>query len=113
MNEYFTAGEFACKCCGVEIMDIAFIERLTAARKLAGVPFVITSGYRCLNHNIAVGSASMNHPQGKAADIACTTGAERILIVKSLLDAGFMRIGIGQNFIHADSRSILSAMWIY
>ena len=96
-------------------MDKSFLDRLQAARKLAGIPFKITSGYRTKEHNKKVGgSISSSHLKGVAADIYCENSGQRFLIVKCLLNAGFKRIGIGDKFIHVDSdKSKLSAIWHY
>ena len=53
--KYFTTEEMECPCCGVDNMHRAFVLMLDEARRLAGVPFVVTSGFRCPDHNRAVG----------------------------------------------------------
>jgi hypothetical protein len=53
--QHFNIEEFACHCCGKIAMDEAFLARLEKAREIAGVPFKITSGYRCPKHNAVVG----------------------------------------------------------
>lgn len=114
MWKHFTIGEFACRCCGKARMDPVFVDRLDRARELAGVPFVIVSGYRCPEHNRAVGSTSDNHTKGVAADIACDHGPVRLLVVSALLDAGFRRLGIGRKFIHVDANgSRVDSIWLY
>jgi len=116
---FFRIEEFKCKgkdCCGGKAtMDVLFITQLERAREIAGVPFVITSGYRCLVHNSAVGSSSMNHVSGKAADIKATDGPSRGKILKGLYLAGFRRIGISfkGGFIHADSMDAPESCWDY
>ena len=105
--KYFTAKEFDCKCgCGLsgEKMDEGFMQRLYAARVIAGVKFLITSGIRCPKHNSAVGGEkNSSHLTGHAADIAAVTDEQRFLIADALLKAGFRRIGVGRNFFHVDS----------
>jgi uncharacterized protein YcbK (DUF882 family) len=86
---------------------------LDRARGIAGVPFEIVSGYRCLHHNADVGSTSTNHTSGKAADIRCTDGQTRVKIVGALLEVGFNRLGIGPTFIHADINQGPQAIWLY
>jgi|LGVE01.1.fsa_nt_gb hypothetical protein len=103
-RSYFKAGEFACKCCGAEKIQPAFVMQLNLARKLAGVPFDVVSGYRCPAHNADVGSRpTSSHPKGWAADIKAIDSRSRFLILKALFDAGFTRIGIGKTFFHVDA----------
>jgi len=102
-NLYFSENEFKCRCCGLALMSSTFIYMLTNARHLAGVPFIITSGFRCFNHNKLIkGSETSSHLKGDAADIACDNGIDRSKIVNGLIKSGFKRIGIYKNFIHAD-----------
>jgi uncharacterized protein YcbK (DUF882 family) len=110
----FTLDEFTCKCgCGRNNMDKDFLKRLDLARDLAGVPFSINSGCRCPEHNNCVGSTSINHVEGKAADIKATDGHTRIKILEGLIKAGFKRIGIHKTFIHADSMDQPESLWLY
>jgi len=110
---YFKLEEFSCHCCGRSSMDILFLEMLDQARAFAGVPFKILSGYRCELHNKAVGSKSTNHTLGKASDIACSDGPTRLIIVKALIDVGFVRFGIGPAFIHVDNNDLQPSIWLY
>ena len=96
-------------------MSIAFVEKLQIARDKAGIPFRITSGWRCERHNKAVGgSKNSDHLQGKGADIAVKGSHERFLIIWALIAAEFNRIGIGPNFIHAgDGDGVSEVIWLY
>ena len=104
---YFKPHEFACKCgCGLDGNDMnpEHILRLDRARRLAGVPFVVTSGVRCKKHNNAVGGVpDSEHTRGHGTDIRATTSRDRFLIMFGLFEAGFKRIGIDMDrgFIHA------------
>jgi len=98
----FDLSEFACPCCGKVELTPQFQEMIDDARRLAGIPFIINSGYRCLKHNKEIGSTSDNHPSGQAADVKCTDGPSRFKIVAALIKAGFKRIGVAKTFIHAD-----------
>lgn len=106
LSKNFTSEEFACKCgCGYDTPNPELIRMLQIARDLYGKPMTITSGCRCIKHNRNVGGAANSaHIQGKAVDIATPTGADRYLIITSLMAAGFRRIGINfkQRFVHAD-----------
>jgi uncharacterized protein len=43
-----------------------------------------------------------SHLTGHAVDIAVVSVGERFKVLKAMLDAGFERLGIGRDFIHAD-----------
>jgi zinc D-Ala-D-Ala carboxypeptidase len=112
--KYFDAEEFTCKCgCGDQTMDSQFLAQLENAREYAGIPFIITSGKRCAKHNKTCGSSSDNHPSGKASDIKCLYGTDRLKIIMGLIRAGFRRIGIRKDFIHVDTRDEIESLWLY
>jgi zinc D-Ala-D-Ala carboxypeptidase len=113
---YFDIKEFDCKCCGQNKMNQGFLEKLDEARRIAQVPFVINSGYRCPAHNAAVGSTSENHTLGRAADIDITSGNHRLKVLQGLFKVGFKRIGIAKTFIHVDNMDEIGALescWFY
>ena len=69
------------------------VEMLDKARELAGIPFVITSGYRTLEHNEEVdGVKDSAHTLGLAVDLRARNSTEHYLITKALMDVGFKRI---------------------
>ena len=71
MANYFTRKELECKCCGQCLISDDLLGRLNQAREMAGIPFIITSGYRCQNHNDKVGGKPNSaHTTGQAVDIA-------------------------------------------
>ena len=116
MFDYFKIEEFACSCCGKNKIDPQFVKKLDEARRLAKIPFIITSGYRCEKHNKEVGGkADSAHLKGVAADISCQTSTSRYLIVNALIRAGFNRIGIAKDFIHCDidKDKLQEVIWIY
>ena len=94
---------------GVNMQD-STLQMLDHAREIAKVPFKINSGYRTQSHNAYVGgvqpglkSKGSSHLFGYAADIAATDSRTKYIIVDSLLQAGFNRIGIAKTFIHVDN----------
>jgi zinc D-Ala-D-Ala carboxypeptidase len=89
-----------------------FLRKLDNAREIAGVPFSISSGYRCESHNQAVGSTSTNHLRGLAADIRCVSGQDRLEVLRGLLSAGFRRIGVYRTFVHVDTNEGPEALWL-
>lgn len=101
--KHFELEEFACPCCDDNEMDLMFVMALDKARESAATPFVVNSGYRCADHNEHVGgSETSSHLKGLAADIDASGSHARFLILRSLLEHGFTRIGIAGDFIHVD-----------
>ena len=101
--KYFKPEEFACPCCGKVKMNEEFIERLDKARYIAGIPFKISSGYRCPKHNAEVGGVPDSaHTKGLAADIICNNSQDRYKIIEATINCKLKRIGVGAEFIHLD-----------
>lgn len=107
--KYFKISEFDCKCgCKSNKQTITFLKMIDKARTIAQVPFNITSGYRCFEHNKNVGgSPTSSHLKGVAADIKYSNGLQLVRIIFGLTKAGFTRIGINEEkqFIHVDCDS--------
>jgi hypothetical protein len=97
------------------------LNKLTTARKTANIPFFITSGCRCPEHNAKIGGVKNSDHLSNAqniccgVDIGCTTDSNRYKLIKSLLDAGINRIGISYKFVHAgiDVRNPKEVIWFY
>lgn len=96
------------------MMQPTTLRKIDQARRLAGIPFIINSGYRSPEHNAKVGGVpNSSHIRGYAVDVRCTTSSDRLKIVKAAMDAGFHRIGIYKTFVHMDDDpSKGAAMWI-
>jgi len=89
--------------CRITDMDPGFLHRLDVARHHAGIPLILNSAYRTVEHEKSRGrSGTSSHTLGKAVDIRATNSRQRFLILTGLLKAGFHRIGIAKNNIHAD-----------
>lgn len=104
---HFTDKELACPCCREPNMDIDFMDKLEVARVIAGIPFKITSGYRCEKYNAKItGGAPTGgaHSMGKAADISCRTGSNRFKVVSAGITAGFEGIEVCDRHIHFDTK---------
>lgn len=113
---YFLEKELACPCCGKNNIQKSFLDRLNRARKIAGIPFCLNSACRCAEHNQLVGgSVASSHVDGIAADIRVVNSTTRFVILTALLRAGFLRIGVGKTFIHADSdrNKTPGVCWVY
>lgn len=105
-SKYFREGEFR-QCdppCDMEDMDVNFLKKLDEIREKAGIPLVLNCAYRSRQHDLSKGrSGNSAHTRGKAADVRCTTSANRFKIVAACLACGITRIGIGKTFIHIDN----------
>jgi len=110
-------SEFDCKCCGENKMTLGTFHKFLAAREIAKVPFIINSGYRCEKRNAETPGSkpTSSHPKGLAADIRCLDSWNRWKIIFALKDAGFLRIGIRKDFIHADidEEKQPGVLWLY
>jgi hypothetical protein len=85
-------------------MDPEVLRMLDEARKLAGIPFSLSSAYRCAKHNKSVGGvADSAHTRGYAVDIRCTDSHSRFVMLQALLEAGFRRIELAPTWIHVDN----------
>lgn len=85
-------------------------------RRIAGVPVLLTSGYRCPEYNKKIGgSPTSSHLKGLAMDISCPDASFRFLYLRAALVAGFTRIGIGKTYLHLDIDQSKPAglIWLY
>jgi hypothetical protein len=93
---------------GEDNMNMKFIAKLYKARIKAGIPFVISSGYRTPERNEILKkrgykvSNNSPHLRGNASDIKIENSFQRFIILKALFDVGFKRLGFGDGFIHCD-----------
>lgn len=107
--KHFTPDEFECPCCGANEMVPNFLLQLDDARHRAGVPFRITSGYRCAQRNAAVhGRPNSRHLTGTAVDIAWHDEAHLAAILFSLRAVGLRSFAIHptKHFIHCDTAPV-------
>jgi len=116
-SKYFKKEEYECRCgCGKDEIDEEFLSMLDNAREAAGTPFVVSSGVRCRAHNKKVGGKKDSaHVHGKAVDISAPDSRTKFKIIYGLINADFTRIGIGKDFIHADTDHNKDAevLWLY
>ena len=116
--KYFSQTDFqgANPPCSIGDMCPYFLARLDYAREIAEVPFVVNSAYRTTEHEHARGrDGSSSHTKGIAIDIRARTSQERYKVLKGLMKAGFVRIGIAQTFIHVDTdkEKAPEVVWTY
>ncbi len=116
-SKYFKSSEFDSPDLvgSGERMQIEFMRRLEAAREIAGIPFVINSGFRTRARNKAVGgAANSTHLAGWAADISAVTPSIFETILQACILAGFPRFGIMETALHVDCHPARPAsFWIY
>ncbi len=116
--EYISRSEYQCRCCSALPPDLkkdengdyptvydALFGRFKDIREAWGKPIPITSGYRCLAHNKAIGGEQGSvHCFGLALD--CSVGVDNVEAFAKLVDDTFpeMRMGIypTQGFVHLD-----------
>lgn len=120
MTPHFSDKELACSCCGVNGMNSEFMDKLESLRVMLDEPIILSSAYRCPNHNNEVSSTGFNgpHTTGLAVDIKCKgMQAHRILGLAMML--GFYGIGISQKgnhesrFIHVDLMRGAMRPWLW
>ena len=109
LSNSFRVGEFACKDGSDKIIiDTALVDYLQRIRNWAGVPIIISSGYRTPTYNAKIGGASQSkHTQGKAADIYVERRHKNIYEIAKFAEAIGIR-GIERNedslYVHVDTR---------
>lgn len=117
INEFFTRQEFACKCGKCHLsnypsVDAGLLRLLTIVRRHFNQPVIITSGWRCADHNNAVGGApSSKHLYGIAADIKVKDVDPAV--VSAWLEHRYPRalgIGVYPSWVHVDVRPV-EARW--
>lgn len=107
LSEHFTLEELTrsatAKARGIDNTpterDKANLKRLAAEvleplRKMAGVPIIVTSGYRCPKLNAAVGGEpTSQHMRGEAADIKCADNRMLFAAAMELMLLGKIKVG--------------------
>lgn len=84
-------------------LDPRLVAMLQVARDAAGVPLVITSGYRDASHNDNVGGVEDSaHTKGLAVDIRCPNDQYGKQVAFGLGQAGFQRAGFYTKHVHVD-----------
>lgn len=107
--KYFQLDEFKCHCgCGRNLIEENFVDKLEKLRTDFGAPLVVSSGYRCPEHNARVSSTGRTgpHTTGRAVDFLVERAEAYILLEVALDSHQFTGIGVNQKgagrFIHLD-----------
>lgn len=119
--ENFSYKELRCKCgCEKMGMDFDFMDDIQELRDLMGVPFKVTSAYRCPEYNAKISSTGEDgpHTTGKAIDLGISYNIA-LEVVMLAAGKGFGGIGINQKgkvgtrFIHLDKARDNKTIWSY
>lgn len=109
--KHFKAKEFVCSCCGLVQMDAAIGPKLDKLRDLVGRALIITSGYRCPEHNAKIGGAAGSyHVRGMAVDVSIKgfTSQDIYKLVAGAISLQFRGLELGHpkgmQVIHLDIR---------
>jgi uncharacterized protein YcbK (DUF882 family) len=97
-----------------------FITKLDAMRNVLGFPLIVTSGYRCPEHNSRVSNTGMYgpHTSGRAVDFL-VAGEKALRLLQVASNRSFTGIGINQKgdhtkrFIHLDDLGQGQRPWIW
>ena len=114
LSKHFDSKEFDCRHCktGGDTVDPSLVELLEVLREHFNKPVIVTSGYRCPEHNRAVGGAKRSqHLFGTAADIQVKGVDPKD--VADYLDPQEEAKGLGRynTFTHVDVRSGPKVRW--
>lgn len=115
LTKHFDSSEFRCKCgCGVENVDKRLVEKLETLReRLNASAIIISSGFRCPNHDRAVGGSGCGmHTLGGAVDIMALKEDKNpytsLTVAEVSESVGFTGIGIIDNiYTHLDIRGTI------
>ncbi len=108
LSKDFSSAEFACPDCGkVGSINPTLVQGLQELRDLAQLPVKIHSGWRCPEHNAAVGGQGKSqHLLGTAADISIGNIDEfkMFALAEQIIPFRDGGIGVYKGFIHVDVR---------
>ena len=97
-------AEFQCPCCRTVRLSPKLVMKLEALRISYGRPIIINSGYRCREHNRAVGGAPASlHMAGCAADVR-VAASNMALFRRLAVAVGFSCVILYEprNFVHLE-----------
>lgn len=105
LSAHFDRAEFRCPCgCGGDTVDGELLYLCEVVRAIVGKPVTVTSGFRCVDHNAAVGGAeNSQHLWGRAADLAVPAPLAVYQELCTLFPDTY-GFGVYGTYIHVDSR---------
>lgn len=115
LSPYFTTKEFTCQCnfpsCKKQRISKTLIVRLDLVRKECKQPLIVTSGFRCHEHQAVLRAAGVNsvvaksstHELGQAADVVPKDRKVDAFLL--IAEKHFDSIGLAKNFLHLDIRN--------
>ena len=117
LSKNFNSLELQCRCrnseCVEQRISKELIDNLQKLREDYGKSITITSGYRCLKHNTAIGSTpTSQHVPGNAVDITAADLNDLYAKAEKYFDA----VGDARNkgkFVHLDTRRDKKRRWNY
>ena len=120
--KWFHEDEFRCQHCGeagIQPEFSATMDRIRDELPGDGFPLIISSGYRCVEHDLEKSKKVKGaHTTGWACDIAVSRG-QALDLIETALKNGIKRIGVAQSgssrFIHLDQAPNFPspAIWSY
>jgi uncharacterized protein YcbK (DUF882 family) len=122
LSKNFNSSEFQCPCnkCTDQFIDLKLINKLQQVRDTYGKAINVNSGYRCPEHNAAVGGKiGSAHMSGLAVDISPSLlTLDELDELYELCYNNFDNIGDGRGkkFVHVDVREAKKTgkrHWIY
>lgn len=122
LSKNFNTKEFECSCqkCEDQFISEELISKLQKVRDLYGKSIKVNSGYRCPEHNQAIGGkVGSSHVSGLAVDIAPSLmNLDELDKLYDICYNIFDNIGDGRNkeFIHVDVREAKKTgkrHWLY
>jgi len=109
LSDNLNTRELDCNCdnthCKRTLVSVPLVERFEELRLILGdKPLIITSGFRCSQHNYQEGGKDLSrHTSGMAIDIVCPSGVKFEVFNKACMAVfpfvlGYKRL----NFCHCD-----------
>ena len=129
LTRNFSAKEVSCKCgkcSGLPTGDafITFVhalDNLQAIREIYGKPMILSSGYRCPEHNKSVSSTGLTGPHTIGAFDTLVHGKDAVRLIRAAMESKNPPTGIGVSqkgpyetrFIHFDWLETAGRPWIW
>jgi len=116
LTQYVNLQQLECPCCHQVKISVKLVNILDKIREL--IPVIVTSGYRCSNHNKEVGGAINSfHIQGLALDLhpimITNSNATVINLFNFACGMPDLRgIGLYIHHVHIDLRQGKRAYWV-